>query len=701
MSHAPKVGPNLVYGKRAMKARGLNQNQNMKKLSTVIHRPRFVVRILAALAAAVYLPATVDAAGVLTPIDSSQAPIEIRDHHVSVVINNGFAQTRVTQTFYNPNEVDLEAVYAFPVPEKGSLSEMRMISGETILEGEVIARTEAERIYQEEKSRGNETGLATKESYQRFTFKLYPVRAKAECRMEIVYYQPIDIDSGIGRYVYPLEEGGTDEVQKSFWLNNDVVTGSFSADITLRCSYPLKEIRVPNFEGQPIRDEEGSWHWSYSSAGGSLAEDLVLYYRLADDLPGRVDVLPYKAAGASEGTFMMVVTPGIDLEPITTGADYVFILDKSGSMSAKIQTLITGVEEALIELDDHDRYRIIAFDNNARELTRSWTPATPENVAATVLKLRQVSAGNSTNIYAGLQQAIKSLDADRPTNVILVTDGVTNEGIVDPARFYELLKNQDLRLFGFLMGNSANWPLMRTICEATDGFYTAVSTSDDVLGKILQAKEKIVYESLLNVDFKIKGVRTFNVTRDFRGKIFRGQQLVLFGRYAGGGSAELTLEATKTGEDKTYRTTIELPSLDERFPEIERLWALSKIEEIELQRDIGKMKETESKSAIADLGVDYQLVTDETAMIVLDSSSFQRHGIERRNEKRMATEYAAQSARGNQPVQQTRVDQEQPMFDRKAPTLGGGGGALPGPVVLLMMVGLMPLWLLGRRGKKL
>lgn len=676
----------------------------MKNLSTFTIRPRFW-RGIAALTVAAILPAvSAGAAGVLTPTDSQHAPMEIRSHHVSVVINNGFAQTRVTQTFFNPNSDDLEAIYAFPVPEKGSLSEMRMISGETTLEGEVIARGEAERIYEKEKSAGNETGLATKESYQRFTFKLYPVRAQSECSMEIVYYQPVAIDSGVGRYAYPLAEGGTDEMQQNFWLNNDIVTEQFSADVVVRSSYPLKDVRVPNFGGQANQGEDGSWHWSFHSAGGILDHDLVLYYRLADNLPGRVDLLPYKAAGASEGTFMMVVTPGIDLAPITTGADYVFILDKSGSMSGKIRTLVNGVEAALIEFEDHDRYRIIVFDDNANELTRTWTPATPENVAATIKMLRKVSAGNSTNIYAGLQQALQSLDADRPTNVILVTDGVTNQGIIEPARFYDLLKDQDLRLFGFLMGNSANWPLMRTICEATDGFYTSVSTSDDVLGKILQGKEKIAYESLLNVDFKIKGARTGDITRDFRGKIFRGQQLVLFGRYTGGGTAELTLKATKTGEDKTYRTTIELPQVDERFPELERLWALSQIEEIELHRAIGKLKDTEAKSAIADLGVAYQLVTDETAMIVLDSASFERHGIERRNQKRMTGEHAAQAVRASQPVQQTRADRDQPMFDRNAPSVGGGGsgggGALPAPAALLMILALLPFWLLGRRTGK-
>ena len=80
------------------------------------------------LAAACVVPAR--GAGTLTPVRSTDAPIRICNHHVNVVINNGFARTEVIQTFFNPNAVDLEAIYTCPVPISASLSEMTMTSGE-------------------------------------------------------------------------------------------------------------------------------------------------------------------------------------------------------------------------------------------------------------------------------------------------------------------------------------------------------------------------------------------------------------------------------------------------------------------------------------------------------------------------------------------------------------------------------------------
>lgn len=638
------------------------------------------------------LSSTSYAAGVLTPVGSNEQAIQTRSHHVNVVINNGFAKTTFTQVFYNPNSQALEGTYRFPVPKNASLSEMIIYAGENTLRGEVVKKEDAERIYEEEKSQGNDAGLGTKNSYENYTFKVYPIPANAETRMEVVYYQPIDIDTGMGRYVYPLEEGGTDEVAQSFWTMNETIQIDFTVDVTLKSAHPIKDVRVPNFSGNAQQDEQGNWTYSYQSEGGSLNKDFVFYYRLAENLPGRVEIIPYKSAKNEDGTFMMVITPGLDLKPLTQGADYVFVLDKSGSMSSKIYTLAQGVEQALGILQPHDRFHLIVFDDSAKAITSGWTAATQANVQKAIEELKNVPASGSTNIYDGLYAALKDIDDDRATSLILVTDGVTNTGIIDPAKFYDLLKQYDLRVFGFLMGNSSNWPLMRSICEASDGFYTTVSNSDDIVGKILQAKSKVTHECLHDISVKISGVKTYNVTQNFAGKIFRGQQLVLFGRYDKGGRAKIRLEANFTSEDHDYVTEYDFPEVSTTHPEIERLWAMSQIEEIELLQSIGRQPESEARDAIADLGVKYQLVTDETSMLVLRDEAFEKHGIERRNLTRTEREHQAQAQRNTQPVQNHRVDSNNPMFQYNAPSIGGGGGGGAfGLEALLMLLGLTPL----------
>lgn len=633
-----------------------------------------------------------EAAGTLTPTGAASQPIRIVDHDVQVTINNGFAKVSVTQRFNNPNDHVLEAVYSTPVPESAALSEMEVLAGETRLAGEVLPKQQAKQVYEEEKAAGNDAGLAVKNGYQDYEFRVTPLPPNTDVTVNFVYYQPLAIDTGVGRFVYPLADGGTDEVAKNFWARNETVENSFSIDLTLKSAWPVADVRAPGLENvaQITKTGEETWQLRADRNGGTLANDFVFYYRLADDLPGRVEVIPYKAAKDKAGTFMMVVTPGVDLQPLQNGADYVFVLDTSGSMSGKIRTLAKGVTQAIGKMQSQDRYRIVEFNSNARELV-DWTAATPANVQHTIALLENVGTNGSTNLYDGLHEALADLDNDRVTSIVLVTDGVTNTGVVEPKEFAKLLAQYDLRVFGFLMGNSANWPLMRVITEATGGFYSGVSNDDDIVGQIMLAKSKVLSEAMHDVDLKISGGGTHDIAGRVGRKIYRGQQVVLFGHYDKPGEAEVTLRAALSGEDKTYRAKFILPEIATDNPEIERLWAMAKVEDLEKAAMLGLTEPTEAQDAIRDIGVKYQVVNDETAMVVLRDEAFAQRNIARNNRDRVAIERAAQAQRNVAPVQNHRVDNtahgnNAPMFPGKSHSLGGGGGALDAPALLVFLL---------------
>ncbi|WP_404422547.1 VIT domain-containing protein [Nibricoccus sp. IMCC34717] len=641
-------------------------------------KPIHPLRSLATALAVFVAPLGLFGAGTLTPVGSAQQPVEIRSHQANVVLNNGFAQVEVTQVFHNPNASDLEALYSFPVPEGATLAEVTITTGEKTMRGEVLPRPAAEKVYAQEKAAGNDAGLATRNSYQNFEYRVSPVRANADVTLRFTYYQPLKIDAGVGRFVYPLEEGGTDDAAKGFWTTNPVVQGTLGIRVELKSAVPVTDVRLPGFETTAVVEKVSESHFraSVDRTGARLDRDFVFYYRLADNLPGRVEVIPYRAAKDKPGSFMMVVTPGVDLQPLKRGADYVYVLDVSGSMQGKLGMLANGVAQSIGQMRPEDRFRVVTFNNGAQELI-GWTPATPENVRIAAERVKQLQPSGGTNLFEGVKRGLERLDNDRATSLVLVTDGVANEGVVSPKPFRELLQRYDLRVFGFLMGNNANWPLMRSIAEATGGFYQGVGNEDDIVGQLLLAKGKIAFEALHDASFRFTGARVFDTTGDLPGKIYRGQQLVVFGRYEGAGKATVTLKARLTGEDKTYTASFDFPEVATENPEIERLWAMAQVEQLENKQNAGLVPEAEAKDAITHLGVTYSLVTDHTAMVVLDDEANARNGIERLNLARSNAEAAAQLARAGQPTVNYRVDANQPAFPTQAPhvnhfSLGGG-----------------------------
>ena len=375
------------------------------------------------------------AAGLLTPSDGSLPTLDIREHQVKVVIEDGYAITTVDQTFHNPHNQDLEAIYSFPIPHKAAVAEFTVwIDGKPIT-GEVLEKKQARQVYEAEKSAGREAGLMEQDGYKTFDTRVSPVRAGQDTQIRFSYIQPAHVDTGIGRYVYPLEEGGVDEDKLAFWTANEVVQENFSFKLELKSGYPVDAVRLPHHpQANILQQDAGHWTVDLSSGASSvideesgaqisgqpafiLDKDLLVYWRHQSGLPGSVDLVTYKPDAGKRGTFMLTLTPGDDLQPIHEGSDWIFVLDVSGSMKGKYTTLADGVQQALGKMRPNDRFRIVVFNEVATELTSGFVNATPEIVQHYSQQLLTVQPDSGTNLYAGLNQGLHRIEADRTSAI--------------------------------------------------------------------------------------------------------------------------------------------------------------------------------------------------------------------------------------------------------------------------------------------
>ena len=641
------------------------------------------------------------AAGLLKSKQATDESITIKDHQVNVVINNGFARTEVDQVFANSNTMDIEAIYTFPLPKQASLSELSLwINGNEVL-GEVVGKEQARALYEQERAAGRDTALAEKNEYKTFDISIGRIPAGADTRVRLVYYQPLDIDLGIGRYLYPLEEGGVDDERIPFWSVDDKVSGTFSFDLTLKSAFPIKECRVPGFEQQATIttgsvDEEYDgdvYHITLrSTESANLSKDIVIYYRLDDATPARVELIPYKESSQDNGTFMVVVTPAADLKRIEEGTDWTFVLDISGSMSGgKICTLAEGVSRVIGKMAPNDRFRIVTFSDRASDVTHGYITATPKHVQEWITRIKGIKADGGTALHAGLKKGLRSIDDDRTSSIVLVTDGVCNIGPTQQDQFLDLLREYDVRLFTFVIGNSANQPLLDKLAKATGGFAMNISNQDDIYGRLIQAKAKVLHECLHDVELTFNGERVYDVTPAKPCNLYMGQQLVMFGHYRGAGPLTVELKGRISGKPQSWTCTVDLPDVDQDNPEIERLWALSKIESV--MQDIHERGEQKSwVQEVKDLGVSYSLVTDYTSMIVVQDDVFENEGIDRRNADRVHRERQAQQRRETLSIRNNRVDNQGQnpsggaFGGRSAPSLGNGGTGPVGPLFLALIL---------------
>ena len=686
----------------------------------------------------------VSAAGLLSPVNG-QSPLMLTEQHVSVVIQNGFAVTEVDQIFRNPHALDTQARYSFPVPEEAAVGEFTYwIDGQPV-HAEVLEKQAARQLHEQQQQAGQESALVEQDEYRTFEAEVSPVRAGQDVRVRLVYLQRTFVDHAMGRYVYPLEEGGVDEHKDSFWSRNEHVSDAFTFNLKLRSAYPVDAVRVTNGQATISQLDSGEWQISIDSKSGhgaqvgqglddreivarleadelalpssqqassqthsstaysqtqnatagaaqnnspafTLDKDIVVYWRLAENLPGAVDLVTFKEAGASSGTFMLTLTPGIDLAPITEGRDWLFVLDTSGSMRGKFATLVDGVQRSLGALNPTDRFKIILFSDRAQALTPDFVPVNKQSVDRALHQLDGLSAGGGTNLFDGLQKAVKSLDRDRTTAIVLVTDGVANVGPTHMTKFLKLLEKVDVRLFTAVMGNSANRPLLEGLTRYSEGFAVNVSNDDDMVGLMMQMTSKVTHEALHNVRIDIDGVRTRDLTPENFNRVYRGEQMIIMGKYSGSGAGRVSIKAELSGEAKRYESALQFPDSDTDNPELERLWAFASIKALQSQQDIvGETDDT--RQGITEIALQHGLVTNYTSLVVVRDEVFEQAGIDRQNARRVERERLARQSRASQSINATRQDAQSPAFPGNRQTVGSGGGSL-GVMLLTMLAAL-------------
>src|SRR5213594_946638 len=140
------------------------------------------------------------AAGLLIADGGLGGVLEVKEHDVKVSINNGVAVSRVTQVFHNTENRQVEALYSFPVPKGASVASFSMwINGKEMV-GEVLEKKRAREIYQSYKQTRRDPGLLEQSDFKTFEMRIFPVAPNGDQKVQITYYQELDLDHDWATY---------------------------------------------------------------------------------------------------------------------------------------------------------------------------------------------------------------------------------------------------------------------------------------------------------------------------------------------------------------------------------------------------------------------------------------------------------------------------------------------------------------------
>jgi len=591
-------------------------------------RPAMALALSAALLSATTQS---DASGLLIADGGLGGVLEIRDHDVRVVINNGIAVTTVNQVFLNTENRVVEALYTFPVPKDASVANFSMwINGREMI-GEVVEKERAREIYDSYKRVGRDPGLLEQVDYRSFEMRIFPIAAGAEQRVSVTYYQELDVDHDWATYIYPLATDTRRDIDQR-------ATGRFSCQIDVRSEVPVIQMESPSHAaGFSIAEfNSGYWQASLETAEGDLSRDVILAYHLSRPRTG-MDMIASRQAG-EDGFLALALTVGEELSRFDVGMDYVFILDVSGSMAGdgKLQLSTDGVAAFIDALGPDDRFDIMTFNNRAAALFNKLTPVADDSQARAAEFLMTREARGGTLLRPALEAAYQYGDPDRPLNIVIFSDGMTEQAERSTLLQMSARTPANHRVFCIGIGNDIDRPMLSQLAEEAGGLAAFLSRGDDFARQAAAFRRKLTRPAATGVQIRFAGDSVFDVEPAILPNLYHGAPLRLYARYRQAGPVNVTLSADVMGRPLSQTVTIDLPEAEDANPQIERMWAWHRVQR--LLRDADRIGTRSSAiDEIVDLGERFSIATEYTSFIVLENDAeYTRWKIDRRNTDRFA-----------------------------------------------------------------
>jgi Ca-activated chloride channel family protein len=578
--------------------------------------------------------------------------VPLRHTDVRIAVAGFLADVKVEQTFINPFDRKIDAVYQFPLPTRAAVSEMEIDVGTRTIRGHIDRRAEARRKYEEARGEGLVAALLTQERPNLFTQSVANLEPSARVVVRLRYVQPLDYEAGgyelafpmvAGpRYVPPARASGPGEGRGT---GNDAKgppgdgEGPLAAPVLpegMRSSHDIAlEARID--AGVPVTGIGSPSHRIVVdgarvtlAAGDTIPnKDFILRYKVAGARPDFA-VLTHRAAPAGAGSpappgslFLLAQPPESAAPADITPREMVFVVDTSSSMAGEpLAKAKEVVRRALGAMGPDDTFQIIRFDDRAGALGARPLANHPRNVALALGWLDGLVPGGGTEMTSGVAAALDfPHDPARLRIVAFLTDGyIGNE---DEVLRLVGARLGPARLFSFGVGSAVNRYLLEEMARVGRGAVEIVRPDEETRAAVGRFHDRIARPLLTDVSVDWNGLDVQDQVPAAIPDLFLGQPLVIAARYGRSGHAVVTVRARKAGQPVSFRVPVTLPERDDARPAVGSVWARARI--AELSRQLLRLRDGDAEAAdlrerITGIALEHHLMSRYTAFVAVDTT---------------------------------------------------------------------------------
>ena len=565
-------------------------------------------------------------------------PLEHTDVHATVA---GFvARVEVTQTFRSTFAEPVEAVYTFPLSDRGAVDAMTMRIGDRTIEGQIRRREDARREYEQAKAAGKTASLLDEERPNVFTQRVANLMPGATVEIRIAYVEPLEFEAGTFSLVVPTVVGP--RFSPPGTRDADAVTPPVTAQGT-RAGHDLS-ITVDVDAAVPIRDVASALH--AVDVARPAPERARVTLRDQREIPNRDFVLRWTVSGdalqsgylthrpaAGDGYVSLVLLP-----PKRVGAneaapkEMVFVIDRSGSqMGAPLDKAKETMRYALDHMNPNDTFQVVDFGSTSNVLFAKPELATPEMKRRARQYIDALEANGGTMMADAIERVCAMpADANRLRIVTFMTDGYVGNDL-EVLGLVKKLRARS-RWFPFGTGNGVNRFLIDGMARLGGGEaeYVLLTSSGDEAGK--RFHDRIASPVLTDVKVEWQGLDVVDVLPHEHADVWAERPLVIHARYRSAGLGQVVLTGFHRGRPYRQVLPVTLPEREQENGAIASIWARAKVEALTTQ-DLSAMQTgtfpKPLEEQIVQVALAHRLLTPFTSFVAVEERVVNEGGTSR------------------------------------------------------------------------
>jgi Ca-activated chloride channel homolog len=576
-----------------------------------------------------------------------ECPLQHTD--VQADISGFITRVRVTQTFFNPFEEPIEAVYVFPLPHNSAVDEMTMFIGKRRIVGKIDRREEARRIYEQALAQGQTAALLEQERPNIFTQSVGNIEPGQTVKIEIAYVDVLEYDMGVYEFHFPMVVGprynatapfpGTDggpkpdpttligegPTTKPHGVNPSVLKPGYrtghdiSLSVRLEAGVPIRDITTPTHQTSIDKTGNTGAEIVLSSADSIPNKDFVLRYAVAGEKP-EMAVLSHKPSSREDGYFMLMIQPRLDEEmKKTPPREIVFLIDISGSMSGQpTEKVKESMRHFFKRLNSRDTVQVITFAGQANKLFPAPVKVTEDNVQKALAFTDSRQAGGGTRMLDGIKMVLSEpADPERVRICVMLTDGyIGNEA--------EIIKEvgekagDRIRFWAVGVGSSINRFLIDGVAKQGGGMAKVLTLDEDSEPLVEEIAERIHRAQLADISINWGSLDVYQTYPTRIPELWAGRPVVVFGRYGDGGRETLLIDGMAEGQPLSYTLDVEFPRRQRDHQSLSKVWARKKVKD--LMQAVYMDNDPAVVEEITQIALEYSLMSQFTSFVAVDDS---------------------------------------------------------------------------------